>query len=197
VKTVFTVRFHGDFKEERLRLKKREENAIWRAIVSIQRVAIIIAGSGTTLIVAGACILRWFSINFIGFEEILIMVAFWLYMVGCAYGSYEKSQITADILAVMMKEGILKDILTLLRGVITLVLCAIMLVWAFSLVQWAFTMNTRTPVFRIPMTLGYCSMLFGLGMSSVYNIFYLYDTVRDLLRKYAGKRMPEEKEASA
>jgi TRAP-type C4-dicarboxylate transport system permease small subunit len=176
-------------------LKKSEENAVWKFALTVQRTAIIISGAGAALIVSSACILRWFHLNFAGFEEILIMVAFWLYMVGCAYGSYEKSQITADILDVMMKEGRLKDIFTLTRSVLTLVLCAVMFSWTVSLWLWALEMNTATPVFRIPMTIGYFSMVFGLGMSVIYNAFYLYDTVRDFLRKYFGGHGQAGKEA--
>jgi TRAP-type C4-dicarboxylate transport system permease small subunit len=145
------------------------------------------------LIVAGACILRLFNINFSGFEELLVMVAFWLYMLGCAHGSFEKSQITADILAVMMRAGRFKDILTLFRSVLTVALCAVLFVWTVQLLIWAIGIETRTPVYRIPMAVGYASMVVGIGLSLFYYICYLLDNIRELYGKYAGgKRIPEK-----
>lgn len=168
-------------------MKKREDHPVWKALIVIQRTAIIIMGAGTSLIVAGACILRWFNINFSGFEELLVMVAFWLYMVGCAYGSFEKSQITADILAVMGK-GAFKEIVSLIRTILTAVLCVIFFVWAVRLLSWAIEIDTRTPVYRIPMALGYGSMLFGTGLSAFYHIVYMFDDIRAFFAWRAGAR---------
>jgi TRAP-type C4-dicarboxylate transport system permease small subunit len=159
---------------------------IWRALIVVQRAAIVLTGAGTALIVSGACILRLFNINFSGFEELLVMVAFWLYMVGCAHGSCEKSQITADILAVMVKEGRFKDVLTLVRVVLTALLCTIFFVWTVQLFLWALEIDTRTPVYRIPMALGYGSMIFGIGLSAFYYIVYMIDGIRDVFARRTG-----------
>jgi len=156
-------------------------------LASIERFVIIITAIGTTLIVSGACILRWFHVNFNGFEEILILVAFWLYMIGCAYGTYEKSQITADIVEVMMKECFAKDLIRLVRHMLTFVLGAIMMYWAFHLLVWTIEMNTRTPVYRIPIAVGQSSMLLGLVLLTFYNAAYLYDNVKVFVKKYVTK----------
>ncbi|MDR2088183.1 MAG: TRAP transporter small permease subunit [Clostridiales Family XIII bacterium] len=158
-------------------MKRREDRIGWKALIAIQRIALIVTGAGTALIVAGACILRMFNINFSGFEELLVMVAFWLYMVGCAHGSFEKSQITADILAVMGK-GLFKEILSLCRAVLTAALCAVFFVWTVQLLLWAIEIDTRTPVYRIPMAFGYGSMVFGMGLSTFYHIVYMIDDIR-------------------
>jgi TRAP-type C4-dicarboxylate transport system permease small subunit len=165
-------------------LKRRENHLIWKALIVIQKAGIVIMGAGTALIVAGACILRFFNINFSGFEELLVMVAFWLYMVGCAHGSLEKSQITADILAVVGK-GLFKDVLALVRAVLTAVLCVIFFVWTVQLLLWAMEIDTRTPVYRIPMALGYGSMVFGMGLSAFYYIVYMFDDIREVFARRA------------
>ncbi|MCG8485385.1 MAG: TRAP transporter small permease subunit [Clostridia bacterium] len=170
-------------------MKKREDNTLWRGLLFIEKAIIMIACAGTTIVVAAACILRVFNINLIGFEEILIMIAFWLYMIGCAYGSYEKSQITADILEVMMPEGLPKGILRLLRNIIATVLGIVFLYWAYKLVLWTIEMDTRTPVFRIPVTIGQGSIFVGLFLVSFYNIVYLYDEVKLFTAKYIKKTM--------
>jgi TRAP-type C4-dicarboxylate transport system permease small subunit len=167
---------------EGIALETREKLPVWKALIAIQKIGLIITGIGVTGIVAGACILRFFNINFAGFEEILVMVAFWLYMLGCAYGSYEKSHINANLIEVMMKEGRLKDFFAVVRTTLTTVLCAIMLYWAFSFFTLSIEMETKTPVFRIPMAIGYVSMVVGLALSTIYNICYNYDAIAKLIR---------------
>ncbi|MCL1809337.1 MAG: TRAP transporter small permease subunit [Clostridiales bacterium] len=167
--------------------KKREDNAFWRALASVERFVIILTAIGTTLIVSGACILRWFNINFNGFEEILIIVAFWLYMIGCAYGTYEKSQITADIVEVMMKECFAKELIRLVRYTLTFVLGAIMMYWALHLLLWTIEMDTRTPVYRVPTAVGQSSMLLGLVLLTFYNAVYLYDNIKEFVSRHVAK----------
>lgn len=169
-------------------MKKREENVLWRGLLWIENAIIIIACIGTTVVVAAACILRVFDINLIGFEEILIMIAFWLYMMGCAYGSYEKSQITADILEVMMPEGLPKGILRLVRNILTFILGIIFLYWAMQLVMWTIEMDTRTPVWRIPITVGQGSIFVGLLLVSFYNLVYLYDEIKAFTAEHIKKQ---------
>ena len=77
-------------------MKNRENNILWKSLVTAQRVIIMVSLAAVTLIIAGACILRVFGINFVGFEELATVAVFWLYMIGSSHGSYEQSQITAE-----------------------------------------------------------------------------------------------------
>jgi TRAP-type C4-dicarboxylate transport system permease small subunit len=167
-------------------MKKREDLLIWKILLKFEKIGIIVTGIGVTGIVAGACILRFFNINFAGFEELLVVVAFWLYMLGCAYGSFEQSQISANIIEVMMKAGLPKDLFALARLVFTTVLCGIMCYWAFTFFALSIVAGTQSPVFRFPMAIGYVSMVIGLGLSTVYNICYTYDAIVAILRRKKG-----------
>ena len=164
-------------------MKNRENNIFWKGLVRVQRTLIIITATAVALVIAGACILRAFDINFIGFEEITIMVVFWLYMVGCAHGTYEKSQITADILEVMLPETAFKKILRLIRVILTFVLCVVLTYWGLSLAITTAGLDTRTPVFRIPVVIGQSSIFVGLLISSFYNFIYMLDEIKAFIKK--------------
>ena len=87
-------------------MKNRENNILWKGLVGAQRLIIMVSLAAVTLIIAGACILRVFGINFVGFEELATIAVFWLYMIGSSHGSYEQSQITADIMEVLLPESL-------------------------------------------------------------------------------------------
>jgi len=170
-------------------MKNREDLLAWKGLLAFQRVGLIITTIGVTIIVAGQCILRAFNINISGYEEILVMMAFWMYMLGCSYGAFEKSHITADLLSVMMKDGKVKRVIMALKDIITVFLCLIMLIWAIEFFVGALGMGERmphTPVYRIPMAVGYASMVLGLMLSLLYFACYSYDSIKALFRKEAS-----------
>ncbi len=169
---------------------KLERSAFWKGLVKFLRAGLIISSVLVTLITFAAVITRQLNINFLGYEEILIICAFWLYMLGTAYGSYEDSHIKADVIVVMMPEGRLKTLLALIRNTLSLILGLIFLVWAFQLFQWTIIMENKTPVWRIPMTVSQSSLLFGLIVASFYHAVYIYDDFKTYLVRYVRKTAP-------
>lgn len=170
-------------------MNKLENSAFWKVLYKFLRFGLIVSSCLVTLITFAAVITRALNVNFLGYEEILIICAFWLYMIGTAYGSYENSHIKADLVVVMMPEGRTKSLLALIRNVVTLILGIIFLMWAFQLFQWTIVMGNKTPVWRIPMTVSQSSILFGLTVASFYNAVYLYDEIKLFVGKYITKKI--------
>lgn len=171
-------------------MNKLEKTVFWKGLEKFLRMGLIVSSILVTLITFAAVITRALNVNFLGYEEILIICAFWLYMLGTAYGSFENSHIKADIIVVMMPEGRTKSLIALVRNTFSLVLGIIFLLWALQLFQWTIIMENKTPVWRIPMTVSQSSLLFGLGMATFYNIVYLYDEFKNYIGKYVKKTIP-------
>lgn len=130
--------------------------------------------------------------NWTGYEEILTIAVFWMYMLGCAYSSREDTHIKADIISVMMKDGFVKNLLGVIRWILTTALCLVLFVWSIGLIQWSIEQGNETPVYRLPVAIGQFSMVFGFGLSSVYNIIYLIDSIRKLIGKPREPEFTEE-----
>ena len=168
-------------------ISKIERTPFWNALVKFLEFGLILSGILVTCITFSAVIARALDINLLGYEEILIICAFWLYMFGTAYGSYEDTHIKADIIVVMMREGFTKDLIALLRNILTLVLGFIFLLWALQLVEYTVTNGQQTPVWRIPVTVSQSSILFGLTCTTFYNLVYLYDECKTFYLKWIKK----------
>lgn len=168
-------------------MRSIEENIMWKALISIQKNALVILSAAVTLIVGGACILRMFGSNFVGFEEILIIAVFWLYMIGSSFGTYQKSQITADILEVMMPDCLVKRTIRLIRHILTFVLCCVFTYWGLMLAIWTFQMDTRTPAYRLPVVYGQLSIFVGLLISSFYNFVFLFEDFKIYIKALKNK----------
>lgn len=173
-------------------MNQLERTAFWKALAKFLRFGLILSSILVTMITFAAVITRALNINFLGYEEILIICAFWLYMLGTAYGSYEDSHIKADVIVVMMPEGRTKSLLALIRNSLSLILGIIFLLWALQLFQWTIIMENKTPVWRIPMTVSQSSLLFGLTVASFYHAVYLYDEIKTYIGKYVKKTIPVE-----
>ena len=158
-------------------MKTRENNILWKLLVSAQRAIIMVSLSAVTLIIAGACILRVFGINFTGFEELATIAVFWLYMIGSSHGSYEKSQITADIMEVLLPDSKGKEIMVLIKWIALFILGCIFAYWAWGLVSWSLQTMSVTSYFRIPIVTGQIAILIGLIISCFYNLVYLIDEI--------------------
>ena len=167
-----------------------EKTLFWRGLVKFLRLGLIVFGILVAVITFAAVIARALNINLLGYEEILIICAFWLYMIGTAYGSYEDSHIKADIIVIMMKEGFTKDLIALLRNALTLILGVIFLLWAWQLFQWTIENGQQTPVWRIPVTVSQSSILFGLVLATFYHAVYLYDEIKSFTRTWITKKGP-------
>ena len=158
-------------------MKNRENNILWKGLVGAQRVIIMVSLAAVTLIISGACILRIFGINFVGFEELATVAVFWLYMIGSSHGSYEQSQITADIMEVLLPESLGKNIMRLVKWIALFILGCVFAYWAFGLVMWSLQTNARSSYFRIPIGAGQIAILIGLIISCFYNLVYMIDEI--------------------
>lgn len=166
---------------------KLEKSFVWSALVKFLRFGLIVTNILVTLITFAAVIARALNFNLLGYEEILIICAFWLYMFGSAYGSYEKSHIKADIIVIMMKEGLLKDLISLIRDTLSVCLGIVFFLWALQLFQWNIDNGQLTPVWRIPVIVAQSSLLFGLGVGTFFHLAYLYDGIKGFYFKWIKK----------
>ncbi len=169
-------------------MNKLEKTKFWLWLKKFLNFGLIVCGIAVVTIVFMATITRTAHLDFRGYEEFLVAFAIWLYMFGTANGSFEKSHITADLVNIMMKEGLTKEIIKLIRSVLTLVLGFLFFTWALELVQWTIIMGTKTPTWRIPMTVSQSAMLFGLTVATFYNTVYLYNDVKAFRDNYRNRK---------
>lgn len=178
-------------------MKRREELAVWKFADIIMRIGLVVLIFGTAAILWVEVAGRIIHHNWTGYEEILTMTVFWLYMFGCAYCSREDTHIKADIVSVLMKECLAKRIIEFGRWILTTVLCIVLLFWSISLIQWAVEQGNETPVYRLPAAIGEFSMVFGFGVSTIYNLIYTFDSFMSLIGKGRKPEAAEEDSETA
>ncbi|WP_286238858.1 TRAP transporter small permease [Neptuniibacter halophilus] len=109
-----------------------------------------------------------------GLEELVLMSAMWLYMLGAVLASRDRSHLCADFVQVFTDNQKVISFMHLLATFISLVMAGFFATWSFDLMQWAFEKSQTTTVFKLPWYLSQSSLF----VASVLFIFYL---IRDLL----------------
>lgn len=146
----------------------------------------VVMAATSILIVAMICIAvvaRYiFNSDFYGSEELILMLAFWLYFMGAAQGSRERSQISADILNCYISCQRKSRIALLVKDFVTAAVCLLVTWWAIQFVAWGFTMNPKSAVFRLPMLIPHVAVGLGFVLMSMYHLVYLVQDAASHLR---------------
>lgn len=168
----------------------KPKNLFDKIVVGAFSVAIVFCSTLLTLIIAGAALARYvFLVNFYGYEEIAVLVGFWFYFIGSAYGAYNNTHVSADIVDAYLKEGPLKRIMTFLRCLITFSVCGLFTYYGFAFFDFGFRGPLGTfqflptsMVWRIPLWTSYGAIFFGLIFMEIYFFRNLVLSIIALMR---------------
>lgn len=114
-----------------------------------------------------------------GLEELVLLGAMWLYMLGAAIASRDRSHLSADFVQVVSSNLTVIRLFHLLATVISLGMAIMFARWSFDLMSWSWDKGQTSIVFKIPWYVSQSSLFFG----SVLFIFYL---IRDFLNDLAS-----------
>lgn len=90
------------------------------ALLAFFSIVTVVCSLLLSLIIAAAAFTRYIiGGDLYGFEEWVKLFAFWLYFMGGAYGAYNNTHVSADVVDSYMKDGLLKRATVFLRNLIT------------------------------------------------------------------------------
>lgn len=155
----------------------------WNWLLGMERAVMVLSSIMVVGLVFSTVVMRYiFKISFRGMEEIVIFFAFWIYFIGGAYGSYEESQITADVISILIKKKEALLSIKVVKGAIETVIMGISAVLAVFMMQHAFATGQRTIAVKIPYTLVYLPILLGLALMTFYSAYHTVRYAGELLR---------------
>jgi TRAP-type C4-dicarboxylate transport system permease small subunit len=77
---------------------------VWNGLLYFQKGFIIIAGCVVVVLIFIEVMLRYvFGSPLFGVEELVTLIAMWLYFLGASYGAYERSHIKAELVHLWFK----------------------------------------------------------------------------------------------
>jgi len=163
---------------------KRFAISLWNSLIKAQRGILIACASFVTVLVFTEIWMRYI-LHYPGMEveEIATLVAFWLYLVGAVYGSYERTHIKTELMHLIFKKPRHYAWVRVFTSTLTLTLALIMCYWATDYFIWGITRGEVSRVLRWPMVYSQSSLLVGAVFMSFYFLIELIAYFRQALGK--------------
>lgn len=149
-------------------------------IYKFQSIVLFTIMLGITILVTVQVILRYCLHHpLMGIEELLIFPAIWLFFLGSANASWERTQIRAKIFDVFLKSAKLKCFLNIIMAFISFGLSCWITYWSYSYFLHSIRVRKLSATLFIPLVYAECAIFFGFLIMTIYVLIELIDYIID------------------
>ena len=153
---------------------------IWFGANTIQGFILFLLMMGVMLLVFIQVLLRYvLRAPLMGIEELLLFPTIWLYLLGGAAASWERSHISCGILTLYIKQETSKIIFNLVKNGLSLVVCGWLLYWAYWYFSYSLRVMKESATLYIPLVFGESALFIGLLLMFIYTVV---EFVQDILK---------------
>jgi len=117
------------------------------------------------------------NIGIFGIEEMIVIIAMWMYWTGGIVATAENAHIKGDMIDIFIKSEKIKKTIVYIAHILTIGALALFAWWVLEWTQWNIGMGQRTPGLRwlmiwsqIPLTISFCMMF-------LYSIYHFIRTI--------------------
>ena len=167
---------------------------IWVVLLKVQRIVMLLTICISSGAIMAEVLMRYiFKTSLIGIEELAAYIAFWLYFIGSAYGTYERSHIKAELTHMLIKNQRHYAISRATTSFISVVLSgyAVVLAWRYS--EWGIRrMEQSSATFlgsTYPVVYFQFSLLVGFTLMCFY---FLVEFIQWLTPILKNEPVPQE-----
>ena len=154
----------------------------WENLLRAQRLVMFLTSLSVLFLMAAAAFMRHFlQMDFFGMEDLVLIMAFWMYFMGAAYASYEKTHISAEVVSAYVKNENVKRILKLVTSLITTAMSMIFAYWGYLLLLWGLESGRRTVMLHIHILVPQAAIILGFFLMTLYAIVHFVNEIRNYL----------------
>jgi TRAP-type C4-dicarboxylate transport system permease small subunit len=147
----------------------------------LERTILVVSSTLTFMGICIAVSLRYFfRQDLFGLEEILMILGFWLYFVGGAYGSYTRTQIKAELLDFIFSSARIKGVIKSVCHLVSVAMAGCLCWWSVEMLIFGLEKGAHTPVFNLPMATAHIPLIVGFFLMMVYTMAEFVDEIRGL-----------------
>jgi TRAP-type C4-dicarboxylate transport system permease small subunit len=165
-------------------------NKFDKVAVGFFQIVLFVGSLSITLVIMAAALARYiFKFNLVGYDEIVVVLSFWFYFMGAAYGAYNNSHVSADVIDAYVPEGALKKFMTVLRWLFTCIACGIFVYYGYNYLKFSFMgplgnfqFLPKSMIWRIPLWIGQSAISIGLVLMEYYFLRNLVISIKALVR---------------
>jgi len=153
-------------------------NSIKKKLHSLQGALLFIILLGISFLSFIQVLLRYvFHHPLMGIEELLLFPAIWLYFLGNANASLEKSQLKAPVINVFIKSSRALKGFKIMMGVTSFVIVVWLNYWAYKYLLYSMRMPKLSSSLYIPLIYAECFVFVGFLLMSIYTFVEIIDDI--------------------
>lgn len=153
---------------------QRSDTVIRRVMSTIIILVTVMASFSMLLQVIARYI---FEVAISGLDELTGHIAVWMYMMGAAYGSLNKTQIKAEMVHLFIKNKTVLSCIRALTTTIGAIIAGYMVTWSYGYVNWSFVKHEVTPTLQLPTVIFQFPILLGAILMVIYFLREAFDHV--------------------
>lgn len=170
------------------KISNKAWRAVYRGIISIQRVICYICAIALPLIITYQVILRYvLKAPLMGIEELMTFFIIWLYMMGGSVASEQRSHISCAILTLYIKKEKTMAIFNCCNNLFSMVVCVWLTRWAFWYFTYSLQLWKHSDILDIPMFFGESSMFIGLVFMLFFGLLELVDNTKKAISLFRAQ----------
>ena len=147
-----------------------------RYLVSLQKIILFICSLLIAATFGAVVVLRYgFNANLFAYEEWILVVAFTLYFIGAAQGSYDNTHIKADLINEWIVNPVIKRRFNLAMLALEIIICSVLSYWGFLMVADDLMKYPNLPatiVYKIPLTVPRSIIFIGFVLMTFYTAIH-------------------------
>ncbi len=152
--------------------------SLWTIMYRLQIIICTALMLGVTALVVIQVILRYiFHAPLMGIEELLSFPTIWLYFLGGAQASMERSHIDCGILRVYIKNEKILQGMNILKTLISLIICIWLTYLAYGYFLYSYHVWKTSNLLYIPLFYGESAIFICLLLMAIYTIVELKDYI--------------------
>ncbi len=137
--------------------------------IKIQEYILLFSSVAICCLIFAAAFARYIlQTDLYGSEEIIMLIAFWLYFIGSSLAERYDAHISADMVNIFVKNATAKKLLALLKFIISISVALIITKWSFDYVQRSFMLNPKSPVLKMPLVFTQLPILISFILMDIY-----------------------------
>jgi len=128
-----------------------------------------------------------------GLEEIAVIAALWLYLIGAARCTRDQTHVSASIIHLVFKSRRSLETAKAIVSLVTLFLACMMTKWGYDYFLWGLTHKAVTPALRLNYIIPQSALFFGAILMCLY---FLLELKAHIVNSFVAHRKLPEVEVS-
>ena len=168
--------------------KPIEETVFWGIFAKTQKgVMVACYVAALSFIIINVILRLFFKINFLGYDELIVVAVLWLYFIGGSYATMTKNHVSADVFSLLVKKPKTKSVHSMIVSLVDMFLLGFLVYLCIPYITWNINAMQVSPGLKIPLLVSQSAVAVGFTFSFFYAICHFIRDWQGMMKTLKGR----------